>query len=149
MKKAFTVLLMIVLLIGVIPENCVAQNAEIITYFSDGSYMVETLTVYSTRAAGSISGNKVKTWYDSDGNMEWSTTLSGSFTYTGSSSTCTSASVSTSISNSHWYTSSKSASKSGSTASATVTMGRKTLGVTVETRTVSLTLTCDANGNLS
>lgn len=149
MKRVLPIFLSVILMIGIFPLSCFAQESKNVTYFSDGSYMVETLTVYATRASGSVTGNKVSTWYTSSGGVQWAATLTGSFTYTGSSATCTSASVSTSISNSKWYTSSKSASKSGNTASATVTMGRKALGVTVETRTVNMALTCDANGNLS
>lgn len=39
--------------------------------------------------------------------------------------------------------------KSGNTATADLVMGRKFLGITVQKETLNMTLTCDANGNLS
>ena len=57
--------------------------------------------------------------------------------------------VNVTIYDSSWYTVSKSASKSGNTATGSVIMGDTANGVTVKRVPVSLTLTCDANGNLS
>lgn len=150
MKKVLCFLLAVMLLVGAIPiSGLAAETEEKIEYLPDGSYIVERITVSGARASGSKTGSKTKKWYSSDGDLQWTATLTGTFTYNGSSATCTSASVSTSVSNSNWYTVSKSASKSGNTASASATMGRKVAGVTVEKQTVSLTLSCDKDGNLS
>lgn len=126
-----------------------AEKESEIIYFDDGSYMMVEIIENGTRASGSVTGNKVSTHYDSDGNAKWKAVLTGSFTYTGSSATCTSASVDVTIYDSAWYTINKSASKRGNTASASVEMGRRVAGVTVAQVPANMTFTCDANGNLS
>lgn len=144
--------LLAVMLIAVLPLNCFAAANEIetsIRYLDDGSYVIETLEVSRGRSAGSVTGTKTSTGYGEDGTAEWKAVLTGTFTYTGSSATCTASSVSVTVYNSNWYTVSKSATKSGATASASVTMWYKMLGVTTKKVTVTPTLTCDANGNLS
>lgn len=150
MKRFFSCFLASVLLLCMIPirGNAVENQMETI-YFEDGSYMTVEVITKGTRASGSTSGSKPYTYYDSDGSAQWKATLSGSFSYIDSSATCTSSSVDVTIYNSSWYVSSKSASKSGNTASASVTMGKKMAGVTVMTKTLSLSLSCDKNGNLS
>ena len=115
----------------------------------DGSYITIEITTLGERASGSVTGNKVYTHYDENGTSNWKAILSGSFTYIGSSATCTSSNMSVSIYDSSWYTVSKSASKSGNQAMGSAIMGRTSLGNTVARVPVSLTLTCDANGNLS
>ena len=67
----------------------------------------------------------------------------------GSKATCTSSSIDVTIYDSEWYVIVKSAGKSENIARGSVTIGKKLLGVTVSQHPVSLTLTCDANGNLS
>jgi len=101
------------------------------------------------RAGGSKSGQKSYTAKNSSGQVQWKFTVKGSFTYTGSSATCTSSSYTSSISNSEWSLKSASASKSGNKATATGTYIRKLLGITVDTKTVAPSLSCDKNGNLS
>lgn len=76
-------------------------------------------------------------------------TLTGSFTYNGTTATCTSASCVTSVQHGNWSETYNHAYPSGGTAQADVTMVRKVLFITVQTETAHLTLTCDANGNLS
>ena len=152
MKRLSSFFLLITMLICVFPLNCVAQETQeeyIVEYFSDGSYMTEKIISSSMRASGTKSGSKVKSYYGSDGETEWSVTITGTFSYTGSSATCTSASCSVTVYDSAWYTISKSASKSGSTATGNVTMGEKLLGVKVDEVSTSVSLKCDANGNLS
>lgn len=131
-----------------IQGNAVENKMELIC-FEDGSYMTVEVIRNGMRSSGSITGSKVYTHHDGDGTANWKVTLTGSFTYTGSSASCTSSSVDVTIYNSAWYAISKSASKSGNTASASVTMGEKRGGVTVTKVPVSLSLSCDKNGNLS
>ena len=153
MKRTIGCVLLAALLVAVFPLNCHAANVDdemtTVYYFENGSYMTETLQVYQLRASGSVTGNKVRTYYGSDGSTDWKAVLSGTFTYTGSSATCTASSCDVTIYDSAWYVISKSASKSGSSATASVTMGEKLLGITVNEVPISLKLTCDANGNLS
>ena len=135
-------------MICVLPIFGRAVEAETIE-FEDGSFAIIETSIYGVRASGSITGNKKYTYYSNSGAEKWKATLTGKFTYTGSSATCTSSSVSVSISDSGWYQIYKNASKSGNKATASVTMGYKLDGETITRVPVSLTLTCDANGNLS
>ena len=120
-----------------------------ITYMEDGSYLVETVQIVDSRASGSKTGTKTKTYYESDGTASWKATLTGKFTYDGTSATCTVSTVSVTIYDANWYTVSKSATKSGNTASASVTMGYKTMGITTNKVTISVSLSCDKDGNFS
>jgi len=150
MKRVMCAFLAMLMTICVLPMHIFAVNENVqITYYEDGSYLVEKVVTQKERASGRVTGSKTGSHYDSGGTIAWEAVLTGSFTYTGSTSSCTSASISTTVYNSAWYTASKSASKSGNTAYGSATMGRKNLGVTVQNVPVSLTLTCDADGNLS
>lgn len=150
MKRVICSLLAVALVMCWIPflGNAAECEREIIQ-FEDGSYAVIEVVAYGTRAAKSVDGSKQYTYCDSDGTVRWKAVLNGTFTYTGSSSTCTSSSCSVTTYSSEWYTISKSASKSGNTANCSVTMGKKVLGTVVDKMSASLSLKCDANGNLS
>lgn len=148
MKKMLCVVLTFILMLCVIPVHGNATEVEMI-HFEDGCYMtIETVT-FGARASGTVTGTKKSTYYGSDGGSEWVATLTGKFTYTGSSAACNSSSIDVTIYDSDWYVVSKSASKSGNTATGSATMGLKNAGVTTKKVPVSLSLQCDANGNLS
>lgn len=148
MKRLLNILLVAATILCLLPMQALAAEKEI-TYYPDGSYTTTEIIQVGSRASGSTSGSKVKNHYNSDGNLMWKATLTGSFTYTGSSATCTSSSISTTVYDSTWSTGSKSSSKSGSTAKGTATMKQKVGGVTVKSVTANLSLTCSANGKLS
>lgn len=150
MKRALCLILTVLLTFGLLPiQGNAAENPIETVYFDDGSYLTVEIITNGSRATGSVTGSKPATYYDSDGVAQWKAILSGTFTYTGTSATCTSANMSVTIYDSSWYVISKSASKSGNTATGNATIGDKLGGVTVSKAPVSLTLTCDANGNLS
>lgn len=148
MKRLVCSVLMIALVVCMLPVYANAAECETI-YLDDGSYIIVETITGGARASWSVSGGKQYTHYDSGGSSNWKVVLNGTFTYTGSSSTCTASSVDVTIYDSSWYVVSKSASKSGNTATGSVVMGEKAGGVTVTRVPVSLTLKCDANGNLS
>lgn len=148
MKRILCCVLAVILLIGILPINGNAERNKTI-YFEDGSYATVEITACGTRASGSITGTKTYNYYDSNSVRQWRAVLTGSFTYTGYSATCTSSSMDVMIYNSECYVISKSAGKNGSTANGSATIGKKLLGVTVSSTPVSLSLSCDANGNLS
>lgn len=150
MKKLWCIVLTMVLMFSIIQVgvNAVGTELEVIS-FPDGSYMTIELIVTQTKASGSITGSKKSTYYGNDGSVEWIAVLSGSFSYTGANATCTYSSMNITIQDSNWYIVSKSATKSGSTAYGSAKMGVKSMGSTVTTVPVSLSLNCDANGNLS
>jgi len=125
-------------------------TSTVVEYFDDGSYIVTTITeeVNNTRAT-TKTGSKTSTYKNSNGEIQWTYKITGTFSYTGSSSTCTAVSDSYTISNDNWHMSSHSCSKSGNKASGTVTMKYKFLGITTDTVTRNVTLTCSATGVLS
>ena len=143
MKRFISLMLMAVLLFCTIPVRGSAVGNQVQTF-----YFEEVIT-NGARASGSKSGSKPYTYYDSDGKTLWKATLTGSFTYNGSTATCTSSRVDVTIYDSTWHTASKSSNKSGNTASASVTMEKRQLGITVTSKSVSMSLSCDKNGNLS
>lgn len=98
---------------------------------------------------GIITGERHYSYRNSDGVVQWTATLSGSFTYNGSSAACTAANCVTSVQQGNWHETYNHPYPSGNTAQADITMVRKVLFVTVQTETAHLILTCDANGNLS
>lgn len=148
MKRALCCVLVVMLLTGIFPVCGHAAEIETI-HFEDGSYATIEITNSGVRASGSKSGSKNYTYYNGDSVKQWQATLTGSFTYTGSSATCTSSDINVTIYNSNCYVVSQNAGKSGDAAKGSATVGLKVLGVTVEKNSASLTLTCDANGNLS
>lgn len=147
MKRITSIILAFVMLIGILPLYGNAMEVETI-YYEDGSYATIEIFTYGMRAS-TTTGTKTYNYYNSSNVRQWKVVLTGSFSYTGSSASCTSSSMDVTIYNSNCYVLSKSASKSGNTASGTATVGEKLLGVTVSSIPVSLTLSCDANGNLS
>lgn len=148
MKRLICSLLIAYLIISVLPF-CSAASENDRIYFDDGSYITIEISSFQTRAAGTVSGSKTYTFYDSDDTLAWNAVLRGTFSYTGSLATCSSATCDVTIYDSAWYTISKSAGKSGNTANASVTMGYKVLGITVNKVPINMSLSCDANGNLS
>lgn len=152
MKKAISLITVLVLVLGLLPYSANATantKTEDIIRLDNGYYLVVEIVSVENRATSIKSGSKVYTCKDSNGAEQWRATLSGTFTYTGTSATCTSSGCTTSVSNSSWYEVSKSAGKSGSSATAEVTMGEKFLGITINKETVSMKLTCSVTGSLS
>lgn len=126
-----------------------AWGTENIIYLDDGSYITIEIDQQEARAAGTKTGSKTYTYTAKNGDVEWTAVQRGTFSYTGSSSTCISSSCDVSINNTAWYIYSKTSEKDGNSAITELTMGRKLLGVTVDKYSISLKLSCDANGNLS
>lgn len=120
-----------------------------IVYFEDGSYLTVELCEMSIRAGGTKTANKSYTYTDTGGTAVWRVVLTGTFSYTGTNATCTTCTCSVTIYDSAWYQVSKTTGKSGGTATADVTMGYKVMGITMQKVPVHISLTCDADGNLS
>lgn len=148
MKRIACYVLVVILVVGVLPVCGHATEIETI-HFEDGSFATIEFTSSNARASGSKTGSKSYNYYNSNSERQWKATLTGSFTYTGSSATCTSSDINVTIYNSDWYVVSQNAGKSGNTARGSATVGLKALGVTIEKKSASLSLSCDANGNLS
>lgn len=120
-----------------------------VIYYDDGSYITIDIISIDSRATQTKIGSKVYTYYDSNDNVEWKATLTGTFAYNGYSCTCAVSSYTVDIVDTDWYEISGSTTRSGNSAVLDLTMGRKMLGVTVKKLTIEMTLTCDVSGNLS
>lgn len=153
MKQFSKIVILAFLIVALLPVNVFAATnttvADGTIYLEDGSYITVTLSCKDSRATSSKTASRTYTYYNSNDVEQWRAVLTGSFTYTGSTSSCTSSSCNVTITNTNWYVVSKTASKSGSSATADLTMGKKLLGITVSKKSISMKLTCDANGNLS
>ena len=147
MKKIITsIFIAFMMIITIIPVNALEENKSI-EYLSNGDYIETTIVSnINTRARSSKSGTKTEKYKNASGEVMWSVSVTGTFSYNGSSCTCTNATVSTTKPSSSWSLSNKKASKSGNKAIASVT-GKKISAGTSVTRTV--TLTCSPTGKLS
>lgn len=151
-KRYFFVFLALTLLLGSLPFNAIATSKEETTeviLFDDGSYIEVSIVSSPARSIYSRNGYKKYVYHDSNDNVSWEAKLSGTFIYTGDSATCTTASCTVTIYNDQWYEVSKTTTRSGNAATTQLTMGLKFLGVTVDEREYTITLTCDKDGNLS
>ena len=118
-------------------------------YFDDCSFLATSIAEDRiSRISGTKTGHKTQYYCDSAGNKLWSVSVSGTFTYTGSSSKCTAASVTSTIYNSDWKITNTSASHSGNTAIATAIAKKYYLSSVIATKTLSVNLSCDKDGNL-
>lgn len=149
-KKCISFFVTFLLVICLLPvETFAAENR--VVYYDDGSYEVITITVdmKETRATGTKTGMITKDRRNSDGELEWRASMKATFTYDGSTSRCTSVdSPSVVIYDNTWSLDSKSCSKSGNTATGNITMAKKLLLGSGKVP-ITLTLSCDKNGNLS
>lgn len=119
-------------------------------YYSDGSY-TETKIDFDQRYARSTitSASKTKTYYSSSGEAKWSITVTARFSYNGSTSSCSSASVSASIHDDNFVVSNKKVSKSGNSATASASASQyDSSGKKLSTSSLSVTISCDKNGNI-
>lgn len=128
-----------------------------VEYLEDGSKIVTCVyedvgTQGIAPAATTVtkSGSKTTTAYDGDGDVLYSLTVHGTFSVvTGSSATCTASSYSYTAPGSGWSLKTGSATKSANKATANGTFVKKVLGITTQTKTASVTLTCSTGGTLS
>ena len=153
MNKFAKIITIVVLLVALFPMNVFASentsHSVDIIYLEDGSYITVETQLIQTRVAYTRSANRVYTYNNNNGEEQWRAVLSATFTYNGTTSTCTASSCNVTITNTSWYEVSKTVGKSGNTATAELVMGHKFLGITVQKETLNMSLTCDANGNLS
>ena len=153
MRKTFCIVSLMLLIFTLIPFCVTATENDTpkqdIIYFDDGSYIEIETTYLESRAISAQTGSRAYTYRDQDHKIQWQAVLQGTFSYDGTTSTCTASICTVSITDNAWYVVSKTTSKSGGTAYAELVIGRKMLGITVEKRTINLSLSCDKDGNLS
>ena len=95
-----------------------------------------------------ITISKYVDYYDSDDTLLWRVCLTASFTCSKQQATCTSASVQSVVYDGDWSVVSSRAEKTGNTATAYFTVQRNKPGEPPTTIERTVTLTCDANGNV-
>ena len=145
--KIVTAILLVFSFLPTFSHAGAITETEIIL-FDDGCYMTVELTVAHSRSS-SRSVSKTYRYHNFLGSEEWYATLSGSFTYDGNTSKCTLSGVTIGISNTNWYIISRDDYAQGDTAYGTVVMGYKLLGITTDTETLNMSMTCDKNGNIT
>ena len=127
-----------------------AETQENIVYYEDGSYLVTTITEIPSRAGGTKTGSKSGRYYNSNNDLQWLITVTGTFTYDGTTSRCTYVDGTTSIADTGtWALDSENPTMRDATASYSVVLARKALGITIGRENHTISLTCDKNGNLS
>ena len=126
-----------------------STNILNIVSFSDGSQLIEMKPIINRANSSSITGSKNYYYLDGDGNISWDAVITGTFTFNGTTSYCTASSCTTTVYSGNWHEAVNNASYAGNSAFASVTMELRFLFIVVKTQNLSLTLTCDANGNLS
>ncbi len=161
MKKIFPCLLVCILMLttAIYPASAVSAEpsgtiiSETTEYFEDGSSVTTTIRLEETnitRALQTLSGSKTKTKTNSDGDILYKLTVNGTFAiYSNGTVNATSATRSHTIVASGWSCKTSEAHTSGAKAIATGTFVKKVLGITTATQDLSVTLSCNANGNLS
>lgn len=151
MKKTLTALLVVVLMLSSFSVAQASDGVVNVEYFDDGSYVVTVVDCDAVMFASStIRGRKTSTYYRADGKEAFALTVYGTFSYDGTNqAVCTDSSYTHTIYRNDWSLKSASATKSGNTATATGTFIRKALGVTVDTKVLPVSLSCDKDGNLS
>ena len=148
MKKFFSILLILAFIFNIVYTQpaLAATDLSKTTYFPDGSYIVTTLSINETSARSTTkSASKTDTAYSTSGSKLYSFTVTATFEInSGSSVKCTSASYSKSIYNNSWsFVSASTTSKASATSKGTF---KNSAG---KSNSLSPTVSCDKNGNIS
>lgn len=153
MKRIFVFLIVAILgcTMFCTPVGAVSASKETnttIEYLDNGDYIETIITWEESPTRSSKTASKTSNYKNSDGDIMWSVTVRGTFTYNGTTSSCTACSHSTTAPASSWTIKSASSSKSGNTATANAVATFKTLLITKD-YSMSVSLTCSPNGTLS
>ena len=150
MKKVLSLSIVMLLCLNIIIPSAVAaeyntyQETETI-WFADGSHAEITTTHYSHLLRSTAKSDKTYTYWNNQGQKVFSYTLYAEFTYNGVTSSATKAFAAADYYLSGWTLSSHDEYCSGSTAYGDATFK----GPGGASEDVSLTLTCDKNGNIT
>ena len=126
-----------------------SSRNQLATNLSEGYSLVRGKIIILASKGHYITASVPYYFNDSNGVTQWTATLTGTFYYDGTVSYCTNSSCTTSVQHGNWSETANTPSYAGNAAFASVTMVRKVLFIVVQTENLNLTLTCDANGNLS
>lgn len=153
MKRIFVLLIVAVLgcTMFCTPVSAVSASKETkttIEYLDNGDYIETIITWEESLTRASKTASKTSNYKNSEGEVMWSVTIRGTYTYDGIVALCTSCTHSTSVSSSVWTIKSSSSSRSGNTATANATATLK-VGFISKDYAMSVKLSCSPDGTLS
>ncbi len=156
MKKLLAMPL-IVCFFSILLTPAFANNkTETIVLYEDGSYTVVSIqkgASSTVKEMESLRSTKTRTktakHYNSNDELEWTASITATFTYNGATASCTSVSKATTIYDNSWRCTASSCSKSGATATGNFTFKHYVLQIPNQTINQLITMTCDKNGNIT
>ena len=155
MKKIILLVLILSIVTYTNPNIASAQTTDnnicSIEYISDDIYIETIITEQESllsRTTISKTASKISHIKNSDGDVLASFELIGSFIYDHSTSRCTNASCITTVNDEHWKFTSTSATKSEISANGSYTIKCYALGFEMNSISRTLTISCDAHGNV-
>lgn len=122
-----------------------------IEYISEYIYIETFITESinsSTKSTTTVTRSKVSNIKNNNDEILTSFQLTGTFIYDHSTSRCTNVSCTTTIYDDTWKFTSTSATKSGISANGSYTVKRYVLGIEMDSISRTLTISCDAHGNV-
>lgn len=155
MKKLYTCLLAIIMFLSVPAVSYASSSQQPLAHttiedLGNGFYGITALEIQTSNTRATRTVSKTYTIKTASGSTAASFTLTATFRYpSGNSALCTYVSHDSSISDSQWNFNEKCSSKSGNTAQGNFTAKQKYSGITAQTISKSITLTCDRSGNIS
>lgn len=154
-KHRLAFLVLCITIIYLVPVHAFAMNGQDVgttIYNEDGSYVVVTISTDNlliTRASKTRTATVKHDYHNAAGDLDWTASMTASFSYDGLTSRCTSVGTPViTIYDNIWSVYSKSSSKNSNTATGNITMAVKQL-IGTSKFPVTMTLTCDKNGNVS
>lgn len=155
-KKFYMAIIIMVLLLTSQVSVYAANDTNVINlgteyeYMDDGSYFeISTIQTSSNLLRTTKTYERTKTYKNGSGTPLWYVRVTATFNYNGSTSSCTNAySSAGSYNTAIWKIASHNASHANNNAVAYATAKRYMSGIVVETQNQSVTIACDANGNL-
>ncbi|MBE6737801.1 MAG: hypothetical protein E7566_04000 [Ruminococcaceae bacterium] len=152
MKKIIVALLILTIFtfsVFCAPVSAVEASETKVTveYLDNGCY-IETIITQNTLTRGTISGTKTRNFNNSNGDVLWYVSVTGTFTYNGATSYCHSCSHNAKSNSSYWTIRSVTSDTYVNTATATA-VARQSSGTASHDFTASVTLTCAKDGTLS
>jgi hypothetical protein len=155
MKKFLSLLIFTTLLFCHNPNIIYAQSTPVVSYeieyISEDIYIETFITESinnSTKSTTTVTRSKVSNIKNNNDEILTSFQLTGTFIYDHSTSRCTNVSCTTTIYDDTWKFTSTSATKSGFTANGSYTVKQYLLGNEINSISRTLTISCDAHGNV-
>lgn len=146
MKRYFSMLFILFTMIALLSTRAeaICETTNFLIYYDDGSYATITLDS-SDFVRSSTEKYKTYTFYNPLGQKCFAYTLVATFTYNGTTSYANSCDFGVAIYRQGWNLATHSESISGNTAYGNATF----TNADGQTRSASLSLTCDKNGNVT